>query len=143
MHHIGFISFLEMPIHISIYETEDNGFVTYQCLVVAFTIGYCLFIRTAIFHLPENTARLPILILQLLDGLDPEVRDIHCHTIIKTITTIIKLCSQPRHTAHLFCNSDSIWIHLMNQLIGKCQITDGIVILATIKIVTVVDECLT
>jgi hypothetical protein len=38
VNHIVFITLLEVPVHISIYQAEDDGLVAYQCLVMALAV---------------------------------------------------------------------------------------------------------
>ena len=34
VYHLGLVALAEVPVHIGIYQTEDDGLVAYQCLVV-------------------------------------------------------------------------------------------------------------
>ena len=92
------ITFTEMPIHIRIDQTENNRLVSYQCLVMAFTIRNSLFVFSPIGHFPEHTGRFPVFILAFLDYLNPIIRNIHSHTVIETISSVIKRSSQSWHT---------------------------------------------
>ena len=141
--HLIFIALLEMPVHIGINQTKDDGFITYQCLVMTLTVRDGFLIRTTVLNLPEDAGWFPVFILLFLDGLDPIVRNIHRHAIVETITAILKLGSQTRHSAHLFGNRNGVLVYLMNQTVGKGKIADGIIILMTIEIISVVAECLT
>ena len=87
------VTFLEVPIHIRIYQSEDNGLVTYQSLVMTLAVRDGLLILAPILNLPEDAAWLPCLVWQLLDGLDLEIWDVHGHTIIEAITSVLELGS--------------------------------------------------
>ena len=136
------VFFREVPVHIGIYQTEDDSLVAHQRLVVTLTIRNRLLVRTAVLHFPENATGLPVLVTQFLNGLDPIIWDVHGHAIVETKTTVFELGSQSRHTAHLLSNSDGVGIHLVNQAIGQREIANGIVVLATIEVVGIATECL-
>ena len=99
-----------------------------------------LLVLTAICHLPEKRAGLPILIAELLDALNPIVGDVHGHAIVKSITTVGNGCSQSGHTAHFLCNGNGILVHLVDELVCQSKIADGVVILMAIEIVAVSAE---
>ena len=107
------ISFLEVPVHISINKAENNGFIAHQSLVVAFAIRDGTLVRTAILYFPEYGTGLPILVRLFLDCLNPEVGNVHCHAVIKTISAIIYTCSEAWHATNLFGNSNSLGVNLV------------------------------
>ena len=87
----------EVPVHISVDETEDDGFIAYKRLIVRFAIRDGLLVRTAVLDLPEDTANIDILIAYLFNSLNPIVRDVHRHTVVEAITTILKLRCETGH----------------------------------------------
>ena len=143
MNHEVLVALLEVPIHVGIYQTEDNGLVAYKCLVVALAVADGLLVGTAVLHLPEYRTRFPILVLQFLDGLYPVVGGIHRHAIVEAISAILILGSQSWHTTHLLGDSDSIGINLMDEQVGKSEIADGIVVLMSVEVVGISTEGLT
>ena len=48
----GLVTFLEMPVHVSVYQPENDGLVSDQSLIVAFTIADSLFITAPVGCLP-------------------------------------------------------------------------------------------
>ena len=140
MHCIIFIPFLEMPIHISIYQTKNNSLIAHQCLVMAFGIRNSLLVLASVGHFPEHAARFPVFINLLLDCFNPIIRNIHGHTVIKPISTILNRCCQPGHTRNFFRNGNRFGIYLMNQLVGQCQITNRIIILIPVKVIPIITE---
>ena len=77
---------------------------------------------------------------QLLDDLYPEVRYVHRHTVVEAVAAVLELGSQTRHAAHLLSYSDSLWVHLVYEQVGKREVADGIVVLMTVEVVAVVAE---
>ena len=130
-----------MPIHICINQTENNSLVSYQCLIMTFRIRDRLFILSTVGYFPEHTGRLPVLVNLFLDSLDPVIRDVHSHTVIKSVTAIFYFGRKSRHTGNFFSNRDSLRIDLMNQLIRQCQVANGIAVLMTIEVISVITEC--
>ena len=106
------------------------------------TVRYCLFVRASVLYFPEDAGGLPVLIPFLLDGLYPEVRNIHCHTVVEAISSILKPCCQSRHARDLLSYCDSIRIYLVYEQVGQCEITYGIIILMSVEIISIVGECL-
>ena len=141
MNYIIFITFLHMPIHICINQAENNRFISYQCLIMTFSVRNCFFVLPTVSYFPKHAGWFPIFIYLFLDSLNPIIGNIHSHAIIKAITTILYLSSQARHTRNLFCNGNSLRIYFMNQFVCQCQIADGIIILMSIKVVAVIAKC--
>ena len=119
IYHEIMVIFLHMPIHIGVDQAEDDRLITHQGLIVALGITDRLLIGTTVRRLPPDRRRMPILIFLFLDRLDPIVRDVHSHAIIKAITTILYLSRQTRHATHLLGDRYSARIHLMDQFIGQ------------------------
>ena len=140
---IIFVSLLHVPVHIGINQAEDNRLVSYQCLVMTFCIRNGLFILATVGYFPEHTGRFPVFIDLFFDCLDPVVRNIHGHTIIEAVTAIFYFGSQSRHTGNFFGNGYRLRIYLMNHFISQCQVTNCIIILMTVEIISVVTESFT
>ena len=138
--YIIFISLLHVPIHIRINQTENNRLISYQCLVMAFCIRNSFFILATVSDFPEHAGRFPVLIYLFFDCLDPVIRNIHSHAVVESVTTIFYFCSQSRHTGHLLSNRYRFWIHLMNHFISQGQITDSIIILMSVEVISVITE---
>ena len=56
------VALSEVPIHIGIDESEDEGLVAHEGLVVAFGVGDVALVGAAVGEFPEDAARLPVLI---------------------------------------------------------------------------------
>ena len=131
-----------MPVHVGIDESEDDGLVAHQCLVVALAVGNGLLVGTTVLHLPENARWLPVLVALLLDGLNPIVGDVHGHAVVEAVAAVLKLGSQSRHSRNFLGNGDGILVHLVDEQVGQRQVADGVVVLMTVEIVSIVAECL-
>ena len=129
-----------MPIHISINQTENNRLISHQCLVMTLRIRYGFLILATIGDFPEHTGRFPVLINLFFNRLNPVIRNIHSHAIIKSVTTVFYFRSQSRHTGNFFCNCDSFRINLMNHLVSQRQITNRIIILMSVEIISIITE---
>ena len=54
VNHIVLITLLEVPVHISIYQAEDDGLVAYQCLVMTLAVRDGLLVGTAVLDFPRR-----------------------------------------------------------------------------------------
>lgn len=142
VYQVVFVSFPEVPIHVSVYQAEDDGLVSHQRLVMAFAIRDGFLVAAAVFHFPEYAAGLPVLVAHFLDGLYPIIGDVHGHPVVEAITAILEFGGQSRHAAHFLRDGDGVLVHFMYQAVGQCQVTDGIIVLMAIEIVSVVAESL-
>ena len=142
MCHEVFITLLEMPVHVGIYQSEYDGLVSNECLVVAFGIRNRRLVGTAVGKFPKDTGRFPVFVLQFLDGLYPIVRHIHGHAVVKSHTAVFEGQCQSGHSGHFFGNGDGIGINLMDELVGKRKVADGIHILAAVIVVAIASESL-
>ena len=142
-HHSILVADLEVPVHVGINQAEDDGLVAHQCLVVAFAVRDGLFILAAVGHLPEQAGRFPVFIATFLDNLNPVIRNVHGHTVVETVPSVFERSSQSRHTRYFLSNGNGLRIHFMNQPVGQRQVANGIVILMTVEVVTIVAEGLT
>ena len=85
---------------------------------------------------------MPVLILFLFQHLDPVVGHTHSHAVVKPDAACLERRSKSRHTAHLLGNGDSLAVHLMDEFVGKGEISDGIGVLTTVVVVAIGAECL-
>ena len=136
-HHAVVVANHHVPVHLLVDKAEDDGLVAHQRLVVTLGIGNGLLVGTAVGEFPENRGGLPVLVLLLLDGLDPVVGDSHRHAVIEANASILHLASKAWHAAHLLGNSDGMRIHLMDELVGKGEVGDGIGVLVAVVVVVV------
>ena len=134
------IVFLHVPIHISVNQTENDCLITHQCLVVTFGITDRLFVGPAISRFPPDSRWMPVLVFLFFDRLDPEVWNIHSHTVVETVSAVFDLSSQSRHTTYFFSDGDCILVDFMDQFVGQCQVCNRISILMSVVIITVVTE---
>ena len=97
VYHSVLISFAEVPVHVSVNETEYDGLVANQCLVVTFAIRNGEFIGAAVSYFPEEAAGLPILVAFFLNDLDPVVRNVHRHAVVEAHASILEWSCQAGH----------------------------------------------
>ena len=143
VHHIGRVTFLEVPIHIRIAEAEDDGLVAYQCLVMALGIGDGLLILTAVGHLIEDMSRLPVLVAHLFDILNPEIWNTHCQSVVKAHTAVLDRISQTRHTRHIFGDGDGVLLHLVYEFVSKSEVANCVAIFVAVVVARIVHKVLT
>ena len=136
-HHAIVVAGHHVPVHLLVDEAEDDSLVAHQCLVVTLGIGDCLLVGAAVGEFPEYRSGFPLLILELLDGLNPVVGNTHRHAIVETYAPILHLSRQPWHATHFLSNGDGMGINVVNELVGKSEIGNSISILITIVVVVI------
>ncbi len=75
VHTIGVVNLLA---HLFIHEPKGECLVSDQSLIVALGIGNTLLSPAAILEGPADTFHIPILVLELLQDLDPHIGNGHC-----------------------------------------------------------------
>ena len=132
--HIGRMTVLEMPIHVGVHETEDDGLVAHQRLVMALGIRDGLLVLAAVRHLIQDMTGFPVLVLHLFDILNPEIRNTHRQTIVEAYTAVFDSCGETRHTAHLLGNRNRFRLHFVNDLVRQRQVHQRIAVFVTAEI---------
>ena len=133
---------LHMPVHICIYQAEDDGLISYQRLVVAFGVTDRLFVGPAVGRLPPDGGRMPVLVFLLLDRLDPVVGNVHRHAVVEAIAAVFIFGCQSGHAAHFLGDGDGIFIHFVYQFVGKGKVSDRVAVLMPVEVVAVIAESL-
>ena len=128
------MAMFKMPIHIGIDKTENNGLVSDKRLVVRLCVRNRFFVLTTVGHFVEDMSCFPIFVFYFLDILNPEIWYSHCQTVVETYATILLRASKTGHTGHIFRDSDSVFLNLVDKFIGKSEIHDRITIFVTIKV---------
>ncbi len=137
------VSFHHVPVHLVVDEAEYHSLVSYQSLIVAFHVAYCLFVVAAVGQFPEYGCRMPVLVFLFFKSFYPVVRYSHRHAVIESHTSFGEGECQTRHSAHFFSDGDGVGIDLMYQYIGKCEICYGICVFCAVVVVGIASESLT
>ena len=129
-----------MPVHLLVNKPENYGLVAHESLVVALAVTDCLLVSAAVGKFPEDGGRMPVLILTLLDHLDPVVGYTHGHAVVETYAAVFKPDRQPRHSAHLLGNRYRLGVDLVDKYVGECQIGQRVRVLVAVVIVSIRTE---
>ena len=90
-------------------------------------------------HLPD----VPLLVGHLLELLDPEIGNRHPQPVVEADASVRVGNAHPRHARHVLGDRHVARAEVVHQPVGQRQVTDGIVILMTVEVVTIVTEGLT
>ena len=96
-----------VPVHLLVDQAENHSFVSDKSPVVALYIRDCLFIGTAVGQFPEYRSRMPVLVLLLLESLDPVIGNTHSHTVVKPYAAVLDRHSPDR--AYRSFPRQSLW----------------------------------
>ncbi len=141
-HHHILVADHHMPVHLLVNKAENHRLVTDKRLVVALDIRDCLLLVAAVGKLPENRGRVPVLILLLLEGLDPVVGYAHRHAIVEPNAAILESDGQARHAAHLLGDGYRVGIHGVDDLVGQSEVGYRVGVLSAVVIVAISAESL-
>ena len=142
VHHISRVSVLEVPIHISVNESEDDSLVSDECLVVALGIRDRLLVLASVGHLVEDMPCLPVFVAHFLDVLYPEVGYAHGEAIVKAHAAILDGTSESGHAGHLLGDSNRLGLHLVNEFVRQGEVHDSVAVLVHIVVGTISVEVL-
>ena len=122
-------------VQLLVTQPEEDGLVSHQPaiisvgfrrglreisirLVVTLGISDGLLAVAAVGQCPADVGDIPILILLLLQELDPHVGDSHRQTVIKPDTTERKWEAECRHARHILCNCDAVGKDVVEHLVS-------------------------
>ena len=115
---------VHVRVHGGVCQTENQGFIANQSLVVAFHIGNRVFSGPAQAHITPHLANVPLLVGHFFHSTNPHIGEAHAKTVVKADTAFLDGKAHAGHTGHIFRDGNSLGIHLTNQFIGKLQIGD-------------------
>src|SRR5574344_2156914 len=129
--------FAHRVVHLLVYQSEDNSFISDKSLVMTLCITDSLFVCTLIGQLIIDLSHTPVPIRQLFNPFDPVVTNAHTHPEIKPDTSVFQRSCKARHSRHIFSYCEGIGLQLFNKYIRKTEIGYRIFILSSVKIVIV------
>ena len=121
-------------VHFAAYQSERNGLVAHQGLVVAFGIGHRLGLRLVVGHGEEEVVHAPLFLRLVFQHLDPKIRLTHAQAIIETHATVGNRVANARHSAHILRDSDGVRINFVTKRVGQLQVSDRIGIHVAVEI---------
>lgn len=86
---------------------------------MAFAVCDALLTMASVGQCEANVTNIPILVLQLLQNLDPHIRDGHGEAIVKSHAAQMDRNAKTRHTRYVFCDSNAFWVQRVQHVIGK------------------------
>ena len=115
---------IHIRVHSGICQTENHGFGTNQCLVMAFNICNRTLTGAAHTHIAPHFIDIPEFVLGLC-CFYPHIRKAHGQPVIKADTSIFNGKAHARHTGHILCNGNGLGIDVSDQLVGQLKVGDG------------------
>ncbi len=121
-------------INFLVHQAEKDSLIPHHSQVMTLCIADGMFLHPFIGQFIKHIPDIPLLVLFLLNQLNPIIRYPHTHPKIKSDAPFFRRHSQSGHPAHIFRNGYCSRIHLMNHFIGQRQISNGIFILVSVII---------
>ena len=120
--------FRHCSIHLLVHQPERQGLIPHQRLVVRLSISDGLHVGKPVGHGEEELVHVPLLISLVFQHLNPEIGQSHSETVIEADASILNLCADSRHSAHIFSYCNILIINIMNEFVGQLQICHSIVV---------------
>lgn len=133
MHHQGFVA--NKPKMVRLAGEREGG----EDLRLVVTLAVCNrpFAMSSVREGKADVANIPVLVLLLLENLDPHIWNCHGKTIVKANTTKGKRKTESRHARDIFSNSDNFWVKRVEHLVGNHKVDDGLLISVGAKVLVV------
>ena len=141
VHHRARAKHRHIRVHLRPHQAESQRLIPHQSLVVTLRIGNLRHGSQTVVHRGPKLGHHPILVLALLEQLDPIVRNAHRQTIIETDAARSRRSRHPRHPAHLLGNAQMhTRPHRCYQIISQRQIYQRIAVNLIPKVILVGTE---
>ena len=85
---------------------------------------------------------MPLFVFFLFDGFYPEVGYAHSHAVVEADTSVFDFGRETRHTAHLLGYGDGVRVYFVYQPIGEGEVSNGVLVLSAVVVITVSTESL-
>ena len=105
-------------------------------------IANIFFAGTSVNEFPEDAARFPPFVGELLDDFYPIVGNVHSQTIVESQAAVLERQGKARHSAHLLGNGNGRRLYLVNEKVGQREIAKSVVILSSVEVIVVASKCL-
>ena len=112
--------------HVGVYllveEPHGQGLVPHDALVVALHVGDALLVPAAIGEGEHDAAYAPVLVLHLLQQLDPLVGHRHVQAIVKAKAPLVDGPAQRRHAGNVLGHRDRLRVEFVDQVVRQHQV---------------------
>ena len=88
-------------VHLGVHEPEGDRLVAHERLVVALHVGDVGLLPSAVLERVHDVAEVPVLVLGLLEQLDPLVGQSHGQTVVEARAALLHRTTQCRHARHV------------------------------------------
>ena len=106
-------------------------------MVVALAVRDSLLAMPSVSECPADAADVPVLILDLLQDLDPHVRNGHSEPVVEAHTTKGKGQAQSGHAGHVLSDGDAFGVQLVEHLVGDHEVYNSFLVYCSAKILVI------
>merc|ERR1719400_1899509 len=126
-------------VHLLVHQPEGHGLVPHQRLVMTLSIADASLLISPVCEGVHNVPHAPVLVLQLLQVLDPHVRHSHGEPVVKAGPPLLQGPAQGRHAAHVLGNRNSRFgKKQLDEVVGEHQIHKSVAVCPGTKVFVVV-----
>mmetsp|Transcript_17773 Transcript_17773/g.41029 ORF Transcript_17773/g.41029 Transcript_17773/m.41029 type:complete len:473 (-) Transcript_17773:1167-2585(-) len=124
-------------VHLLVHQTEGNGLVANECLVVALAVANNLLLVPPVGERVHNVPHLPLVIGELLEQLDPHVRRSHRKAVVEAKPSLGHGAREGGHPGDILSNRDATGTDRVDKIIGKHQVNAGVHVSGRAEVVVV------
>ena len=129
-------------VHFLVHQPENQGLVSHQRLVVALGVGDGLLVGALVGELPPDLAHGPLLVGELLDPLDPVVRDAHRHPEVEAHAAGRQRGGQAGHAGDVLGDGEGVRVHLLHEDVREGEVRHRVLVHALVEVVVIAHEIL-
>ncbi len=124
-----------VPVHVRADQAEDDGLVAHQGLVVGLGVADGFLVPAPVGQLVPQVPHGPVLVGDLLDELDPVVRNPHGEAVVEAETAFFRRGGQPGHAAHVLGHDQGIRSQAVDHPVGQRQVGQRIFVDVVVEVV--------
>ena len=124
---------VHVEVHLLVHQTEGDGLVADEGLVVRFGVGHGLDVGQAVGHHGPHLPDVPLLVGDIFQQLDPEVGNGHAEAVVEADSAVVEGDAHPGHAAHVLGDGDGRRAELVDESVGEREVGDGILVDALVE----------
>ena len=125
-------------VHLGAHQPEGDRLVPDQRLVVTLGVSHRLLGVPAVAERVDELGHLPVLVADVFQVPDPEVRQAHPEPVVKADAAVVHPPAQSRHPRHVLSDGDGRRDELMRELVRQHQVHDRVGVGGHRKVLVVV-----
>ena len=119
---------VHVEVHLLVHQAEGDRFVAHERLVVRLGVGHGLHLGQAVGHHGPHLPDVPLLVGNVLQQFDPEVRDGHAEAVVEADAAVVDRTAHARHAAHVLGDGHGRGPEVVDQAVGQREVVQCVVV---------------